>query len=374
MPFKKTSTSLSKKAVKYSKLELAYAKLAFKMSSDDRRRVWRKLGKLLKNNVPIKLALETIRRPLLDRGKQKDPIAIAMTEWINEIAAGTKLSTAISSWVSPEEMMILAAGEQSGEIEKALESINRIIESKKKVSKAVVGGTVYPIFLCSMAIYVLTILGNDIVPAFERSAPNIRWTGVSAFMVDIANFVQNWLVYVIVALVSGVTIFFVSLPRFDGKIRVKLDRYPPYSIYRIIQGSSWLISFAALIEAGVRMEKAMEQMASQSSPWLRNRINATLRQIRSGYSTGESLARTGYEFPDREIIDDLAVYSSLSGFNQALQIIGNEWIEEAVTSITARMNIIFIISIMFVASVVLLMVSGLFSMQEQVAQAMRVGG
>lgn len=373
MPFKKPASSQNRMA-KYNKFELAYAKLAFKISSDDRRRVWRKLGKLLKNNVPIKMALETIRRPLLQRGKDKDPIAIAMTEWSNEIAAGGKLSSAISSWVSPEEMMILAAGEQSGEIEKALESINRIIESKKKVSKAVLGGTIYPIFLTSMAIYVLMILGNEVVPAFERSAPNARWTGISAFMVDVANFVQNWLVYVIVGLVSLMTAFFVSLPRFDGKLRVKLDRYPPYSIYRTIQGSSWLISFAALIEAGVKMEKALEQMASQSTPWLRNRINATLKQIRSGYSTGDSLARTGYEFPDREIIDDLAVYSSLSGFNQALQIIGNEWIEEAVIAITARMNIIFIISIIFVASVVLLMVSGLFSMQEQVAQAMRMGG
>jgi type II secretory pathway component PulF len=130
---------------------------------------------------------------------------------------------------------------------------------------------------------------------------------------------------------------------------------------------------SALVEAGLRIETALQQLSSTASPWLKTRIDACLRGTRSGLNVGESLARSGYEFPDREIIDDLGVYSSLSGFDVALSILGNEWLEESVAEIKERMGVVFGVSLLVVGLTIAFMVGGMMNMELQMSQLMQSG-
>lgn len=355
----------------FKNLQKGYARIAFKLDIDARRRLWLKLAKLLSNGVPILVAIGTMKKRMVDIGNGSHPTAIALGEWAIALNSGKRFSDAIAPWVTQEEMMIISGGEQSGQIERTLQSVARIMVAKKKIKGAIITGTIYPLILFSMAIAVLVMFGYKIIPTFEQAAPHARWTGQAAMMIHVSKFVQSWLVYGIVATILVMAAFFASLPRFDGALRVKLDQYAPYSLYRIVQGASWLIAFSALIEAGTRMEKALEQMAAQSSPWLKNRLHSCLRQMRSGHSLGDALVNAGQGFPDKEIVDDLGVYASLSGFDQALQMLGKEWIEEAVEAINARMKVVFGLSILAIGSTIAFMVGGLFAIQEQMAQALK---
>ncbi|HSY26603.1 MAG TPA: secretion system protein, partial [Burkholderiaceae bacterium] len=71
------------------------------------------------------------------------------------------------------------------------------------------------------------------------------------------------------------------------------------------------------------------------------------------------------------IISDLAIYAALSGFNEALLMLGNEWIEESVKQIRAKMQVVFGISILLVGGLVTLMVSGTMDMQLQMSHALQ---
>ncbi len=166
-------------------------------------------------------------------------------------------------------------------------------------------------------------------------------------------------------------VFFTTLSRFDGPVRIWLDRYTPYSIYRIMQGSTWLIALAAMVEAGLRIEIALEQLSDSAGPWLKRRISACLAGMRSGRSMGEALARSGYEFPDREIIEDLGVYSSLSGFEEALAMLGREWLDESINQIEARMKVVFGVSLLCVGALIAFLVSGMMDMELQMSRAMQ---
>jgi type II secretory pathway component PulF len=212
---------------------------------------------------------------------------------------------------------------------------------------------------------VIYLLGYKLVPAFTSAARGDHWTGLARAMVDSAGFIQNWFVWIVAFVVAAIVGVIVSLPLWTGYLRSSFDRYPPYSIYRVMQGSSWLISMSALIEAGMRIQTAMEELIKVASPWAKERISATLVGIRSGKNLGDALISTGLGFPDEEIISDIRVYSSKSDFDSALKEIGDSWITESVEKIASLMSIVFGASLMLVGSVIAFTMLGLFSIQTQ---------
>ena len=165
--------------------------------------------------------------------------------------------------------------------------------------------------------------------------------------------------------------FWASLPRWKDGLRVTFDRFMPYSIYRVLHGSTWMISFASLVNAGVRTESALEQLMAGASPWMKVRIQACLKGMRSGLNPGDALAKSGFGFPDIEIIDDLGVYARLSGFDIALATIGREWITESVERIQAMMKVVFGFSVLLVGLFIALMVGGLIGMELQMTQILQ---
>lgn len=354
------------------KAEIAFAKFMFKhVESAGRRRLWLKLSKMIGNGVQILQAIDSIKNRRIAAGGKSHPETIALESWSVAIRNGARLSEAIREWVSTEEMMLISAGEQSGTIEAALASTARVMEARKQIKGAVFGGLAYPFVLMLMAFAVLYLFGFKIVPAFTRVLQHATWHGIAKAMINVSTFAQHWLWLIGPLFAALIVAFFFSLPRFDGPLRVRLDRYAPYSIYRVMQGSTWLIAIAALVEAGLRTEAALEQLSSTASPWLRRRLQECLAGMRSGRNMGEALARSGYEFPDREIIDDLGVYAALSGFDAALALLGREWLDESVERIEMQMKAVFGFSILLVGGVVAFMVGGMMEMQLQLAQMLQ---
>lgn len=352
-------------------LNYKFSRFMFRLGSDKRKRLYRKLSKLLGNGVPILDALVSLYNPLVEAKRTKEGIAIALNEWMQKIRNGKKLSQAVEGWVDNDEMMLIAAGEASGNLDSSLASVAEIMDAKQKIRKAVIGGLTYPAIMMMIVLGVLIMFSFKIIPEFSRVVPADSWHGVARVMINIADFCRQWLIAILFVLVSLICAFFYSLPRWTDGLRIKLDLYLPYSLYRIVLGSTWMIGFAALVGAGMRTELALQQLAASSSPWMQTRINACLRGMRSGANPGEALRKSGYGFPDREIIDDLAVYSKLSGFDVALSIIGREWITESVEKIQSLMKVVFSLSVALVGFSIAFLAGGLVGMELQMAAIMQ---
>lgn len=305
--------------------------------------------------------------------KPTSPMAVALSDWIRGLNNGKRISDVVRPWVSTEEYMLIVAGEQSGTLSTSLLSVVRVSKAKAEITSAVVSGIAYPMFLALLSFGVLYLFAFKIIPAFTRAAKSDAWFGVARTMIDVSLFVQNWLVGLALLLVLFIIAFFVSLPLWNSGLRTRLDRYPPYSIYRVMQGSSWLIALAALVQAGVRIEAAIEQLGQGASAWAATRSAAALKGLRAGRNLGEALEKSGYEFPDREIISDIRIYSAKSGFDEALRIIGNDWITESVERIQGLMKLVFGVALMLVGCLIAFVVSGLIAMQLQLTQLLQRG-
>lgn len=348
-------------------LNKGWVKWNFKSDTKSRKGLWRKLSKLLQDGIPIIAGLQEIR----NLRKNTEPVSIAIDDWIRGLNNGRKLADVIQPWVSQEESMLIMAGEQSGTLGAALQSVVKVSNASTSIKSAVFGGLGYPGFLLLIAFGALYFFGFKIIPAFSKAARAEAWTGVAKTMIDSAGFIQNWLAWIILALIAVAVAFFLSLPRWNSPVRVVLDRYAPYSIYRVMQGSSWLIALAALVGAGVRIESAIEQLGKNGSAWARLRLDAALKGLRAGRNLGESLEKSGYEFPDREIISDIRLYATKSGFEEALRIIADEWITNSVERIQDLMKIIFLVSMVFVGVVIGFIASGFIAMQMQLTQILQ---
>jgi type II secretory pathway component PulF len=356
--------------------DVKFARFMVSHSGNERRRLWLKLAKMINNGVPIIKAIESLIERRVAMGQAKHQMTIALKTWSHRLANGATFSESISGWVSTDERMLIMGGEQSGELERSLAACARVMEAKSKIKGAVLGGTLYPAFLVLIAFGALALFSYQIVPAFTSAVQGREpWVGLARSLVDMSEFVQSYMLYMISALIAVVVLFFYSLSRWTqrlGGVRIKLDRYAPYSIYRIVQGSSWLLSFAAMIESGMRIEMALSELEKQASPWLKDRLRACLRGMRSGQNVGAALASSGYKFPDREIIDDMSVYASLAGFDEALKIIGNEWLEEGISAVQKQMKTVFAVGIIFVGAMLAFMIGGMFAMQIQLTDALRM--
>lgn len=348
-----------------SDIELKFNRFMFSSGMNARRRLWIKLAKLLANGVPILDALKTLHERRVMNGLAKDPMSTALAQWMDRIRNGHRLAAAIEGWAPRDEQMLISAGEQSGRLSDALVNTSEIMVAKTKIRKAVVGGLLYPLIMTMVALSVLVMFSYKIIPEFAKVVSDDKWHGSARLMIDMANFTRDWLVVMIVLAISAVVALFLSFSRWSNGMRIKLDKYPPFSIYRMLQGSAWTISLAALVSAGVRVENAVQQLGDGAGTWMSDRTSACLRGMRSGLTLGDALAKSGYNFPDREIVDDLGVYSRLSGIDQALSIIGKEWIAESVETIQGMMKGVFGVSVLVVGLLITFMVGGLIGMELQ---------
>lgn len=351
----------------------SWARFQFKSGSASRRRVYIKLAKLLENGVKIIDAITTMRDRRVRLHGKNDPMVMAMGVWAKRMSNGSPLSEAVAGWVPAQERMMIAAGERSGKLEDALLSNTEVMEAQAEIRSAIIGGVSYPAMLVMLAFGMLYLFGYKLVPAFGKMVPDDKWTGAAAAVVWISHWVQDWLWLPAMLVLVMTALCLWAMPNWVGPARVKLDSLPPFSIYRLTQGSSWIISLAAMVETGERIEDAVKTLGKNSSRWLSSRNTAILNGLRSGHNIGDAMVRAGTGFPDPDVIDDMAVYATVGGIDQALKMVSREWIKESVESIRSKMKLFFNVGIVTVGLVVGFMVSGLISMQLQMGQILKHG-
>lgn len=347
-----------------------------KTQFSDRARLamYRKIAKMLANGLPLLKILEELRDRASDNGrKPNEAMAIILDDCRRMVQNGRLLSEALESWVPRNEQMIIMAGEQSGRLETTLVSVIDVVLAGKKIKNVILGGIAYPAAIFTLIIVYIYVFGTRVIPQFTRLVDPVNWHGAAKSLYIMSQVVQNWMLYIVVALVAIVAAILVSMPIWCGNVRVFFDRFAPYSIYRLNIGSGFLISFSALQFAGITVEKALIRLSDRSDPWLRERLDGALLGIRSGLNCGEALRNAGYDFPSKEIVDDLCVYAEYKGFAEALKILADEWMEDGVETIATQMKIFNGFAIISLAIVIGWLITGFFGIQNEIAAMTRAG-
>lgn len=337
-----------------------------------RKKLYSKLSKMLANSVPIKEALVELKKRRLEQFSENDLQAVAISDWVQRIASGDTFAGSLSGWVPHDEQNIISGGEQSGRISETLINLVVVLNAKTKMRTTIVKAVTYPSIILSLSVLVLAGFGGYMVPYYEEVAPGIVWHGIAEKVSLVTTFFANYIIW-LAALITVLAIgFYWSLNRWVGGLRIKVDHLGPWAIFSMLQGVSWLIAFSSLIQAGVTVKDALKQTSIYASPWLKTRIDAIYRRL-GDYSLGEAMAKTGYDFPDREIINDLTTYSKFSGFDQALKSLADDWLEESIETVTKKVARLNVFGMILAACVILFIALGMNAMSQQMQEQLSQG-
>lgn len=355
---------------KVSAIEIKYAQMICRSSDKVRLKLYRKLASLMANRFSLMDALELLYNGASDNGKKPyEPMAIAIVSWMKVLQNGLTFADALKGWAPGRERLMLSTGDVSN-LESALLNLIKVTEGSTKMLRPIIGAIAYPAFLMMMSVLIIYAIGVYMVPPMQEAAPNVRWTGVASDLVVVSEWIQVYWAVAFSALPVIMLVIYLTIGIWTGSIRVLFDRMPPWSLYKIFIGVSWLLAMAALIKGGTPVSSAMNLLRRDANAYLKERIDKALRYINNGDNLGQALYKTETEFPDREIISDLSVYSELDNFEEAIDNLANEWLDESVYLIEQRASILNMIALLSIGGIIAWAVMGVFDMQDQITSSM----
>lgn len=343
------------------------ARMSFQLDDAGRSRLYRTLAMLLDNRVLLAEALREMWGVHSDDGKKPNVVmARFLMDARDAVDEGRSLSTAIRRWASAEEAALLSSAERTGDWRGALDDAMRLIAAKRGILSAVVGGMAYPLMLFATLAFVLHIIAHKLAPAIAAALPGAEWTGVTWLMFVVADMATRFGVWFLIAASVLGTAVLISLPRLTGNWRYRLERIPPYSIYRVMQGAPFMIAIAVMLRARIKLLDALNLLGDHASAYMRERIDAIRRGIARGDNLGVAMADADYDFPDKEAIRFIRLLASRDGFDGALLNYAEDWMANAVSRVQMTMRVVGIVAMLAVAGVIGMVTTASFAIQNTI--------
>lgn len=294
--------------------------------------LYRKIMSFLRNGVPVHDLLKKLESQYA-KNKKNDIRVIVLNDVATSISSGATLSTALSRWAPANEVMIIKAGEGS-DLATAFENAATTTEKTMAMKSTIVGASAYPIALISLLGILIYLFSTQAVPKLAEVKDPETWEGASAALYATSKFVEHYWLFVILVII-GISVGVTALmPRFSGKMRGFLDKVPPFSVYKTIQSSSFLISMSSLMKTGVPIVDSVKQLHELSNPYMKYHLSEILRKMNAGVSHGKAL---NSDFLDKETGISLEIYAELSDLQGSMEEIGVDAIDNALLNITTAM-------------------------------------
>lgn len=341
-----------------------------KARPQDRHRIMRQLGVLLKAGTPLLSAFETIgsEEPCRD-------LAVLATKIRRDLRAGTRLSVAFKTHLDdfPEYVpRLVELGETTGELPRALADIADQMEQDLKSAAEVRNALAYPSFLAVMGVLAVAFIFLFVVPRFATLLGDDRSTlpGFSRFVIETGVYLRAHLVQTGLV-IGGIGIggYMLSLNKgFQNGLREFLFRMPVIGDFlRASEIARWSRIAGTALSGGAPLLDALSlaEAALTSLKWRQALVEAR-RAVRSGEHLEDAL-RTFTEF-DAMTINLVKTGRSSASLDEMLLFVAEMYEDEAknrakrLTSLAEPLAVLFIASV--VGAIVVSLVMAMTSLYE----------
>lgn len=321
-------------------------------STNDRMTLYEDLAFLLENKLKTEDAIAGLQST---RRRKNDPVLLCLNDVRHALTRGRGLDAGLAGWVPPQETTILRAGRVAKDLHGALLRAIDVVRGIGEMKTTALVNLTYPVMLLGGTFYMMKMVHERFLPRLEQLSPADSWTGWMWWLGAITNGVVDNR-YLLGAGLAAFTAWVIwSLPRMTGHVRRRvLDHLFPWSLYREIQGVSFLLNLSALMRAQLRTEEALDMLSRNATPWLYERLTATRRQVSRGKHLGQALADSGYAFPSREAIDRLMLLTSAPGGEDNIENFARMWLKKAIGRIKRVCQIFQLVGMLATAGYLLL--------------------
>lgn len=341
-----------------------YAKFWF---NDKRRRsFYMKVAELNRNGMKIDEIMASLY--MRESKKNKDSVAAWIYKKIMAGLAGSgSFADGTKMFVPTIDNVLIKAGQMAGQLPKTLEAAADLNAKTGKMKVLIRKALLYPCGMITLVIAVVCWFATSVFPTMTGFVPVENWPVTSRTVYGLGLFFLNYL-WIVIAVFLGIFFaIYMSFANLTGPFRIWLDRFPPYSLYRLSQGGAWIMSIASMVASGTINEKALNIVYKEANGnrWLQERTKAVRDNIAKGQNMGTALT-TKFMFPDAELCDDMSDYAKSGDFNLIFEKVGKEWIETGVEKVDSQSKKLNSVFMAIFAITILSVINGIISLMMTV--------
>lgn len=280
---------------------------------------------LINDGIPANRAIEMMAQ--VTEGLTRE-VALSISE---KISQGQPLAEGMREWFSTNVVEIIRVGEAGGALAQTMKSAINMLSQRGIATGAFIGALAYPTLVVVIACFVILYLNNSVFTQFASIKPMDQWPDSGKRLVWMAYIIKTWWWATLVGLIA----FFVFTRRFlvgyVGELRIFLDRYPPFSLYRRLVAARLLETLGLLVANGVVFKSAIKVMQYQANPYLHYHLVTMEHLLSMGKTNIADVLATG--LIDNADLMRLRVMAEVKGFEHGLVRMGVRGTERATNTL-----------------------------------------
>ena len=259
------------------------------------------LSTMLEGGVPITTALEIAADDATNAS-----LKTILRRTLLDVSQGRYVSDGLREFprvFTPVSISIVVAGESSGSLWRALNTLAQYYDNKDRLSKKIKTAMAYPIFVLVLVALIITAIMVFVVPRFDVIFKQVggRLPAFTAAFLHFHGMVYHNAVFIVAAMavLVGAAIAVFRNPRGHAKLSGIALRLPLFGRLTSEVFAAKVCSMAAtLLEAGVPVLDVLEVVRGMTTNDVLNSAVATARErITGGASMAASMASSGV-FPN----------------------------------------------------------------------------
>lgn len=217
----------------------------------------------------------------------------------------SRVSHLLDGVVPRSDAMLLTAVDRAADKPHALLALADAIDKQQQMLRLMASYSALPAMTIPICYALIVVLGkvilviDDATPVYAQAA---LWDGMNGWAKAIALFAQAWGTEALLVLGAALAALLWSLPRWRGAVRLRVETWPVYSLYRDFQAGMLFSSMAMMLRTGETLQGSIDDLSRRASPWMRWHLGrvvdaldenptATLDAFRRGLLSSHLLSR-----------------------------------------------------------------------------------
>lgn len=324
-----------------------------------------------KRGVLPRLVLNSLIKVEENNNNGKPTASSKMYKYIiKKLSVGNSFGAVMQEMVPFSEASQIYASEKIGNISNGFKMAMTIAQQQKKFKKIFQEALIGPVVNLILSVIVLYIFLKELIPKMCTVLEKDSMSEFSLFMANLADSFDNWFYLLLSIILISVIWIIWALPNYNGYFRKILDNMPPFSLYKVMIGCSFLQALNSLMSSRVAQNEALKTINKFATPYLKFRINKILEQ--TSRSLGEALISIKLNFPHKDVLNELAMASEQGNIDESLPHIIEDLDVDGVELIKVQAQFFQVITRFITFFVLAFLMSGLLSFLKDI-QSMTPG-
>lgn len=222
--------------------------------------------------------------------RQEEQIAAHL---IRQLSHGRALGHSLQQWFSPDLVMLVAVGENSGILEQLLQQ-HRVFEVERQVAwREFWKPLLYPIAMMALAFAASLFIGRGVMPKLAKSIPESEWPSLSHWLLVLTHSLWLPLIILLVIIVFLLVWGPPGIINFNWRWNRWLSGYGAFMIQRYFHAVLLLQTITVLLQSGSNLDRSLAAMQRYGGGELRSHFSFMRKQLAEGERRLERIFASG---------------------------------------------------------------------------------